>query len=470
MITHFRKLLFALTILILHPAVNHAQEEDSLQLENPELISVADSIQAPKAVLSLAADSAQLKRHINTLCSKGYFGRGYVGKGMQKAGRYIAQQYKDAGLLPLSADYNQPFSYPVNTFPSTINVRIGDRNLEPGNDYLIQAGSNGTNIEEAKIRVMDGLEFAKSIAGDSSKTAKKWKQWYKKMSKRKFVYLLQNTDTLRSLMNWKKNKDFAAQLPEGVFLVPKKGKKIWTVSQELNKATIVEVYDTSLLVDRKKKVSVTVINQFNPKFKAENVIAYVSGTEVKDSFIVITAHYDHLGKMGNRTMFPGASDNATGTAMMLELARYYAANPTKYSMVFIAFAGEEAGLVGSEYFTEHPLIPLGSIRFLLNLDIMGDATDGISIVNGKTHEAEYKTLVALNASGENGFSFKEVRQGGPAANSDHYHFSEKGVPAFFIFTMGGKGYYHDIWDKAENVTLKNVPALGSLIKRFIATF
>jgi aminopeptidase YwaD len=169
-------------------------------------------------------------------------------------------------------------------------------------------------------------------------------------------------------------------------------------------------------------------------------------------------------------MFPGASDNATGTAMMLELARYYAANPAKYSMVFIAFAGEEAGLVGSKYFTEHPLVPLEQIRFLLNLDIMGDATDGISIVNGKTHEAAYKTLAELNATGENGFSFKEVRQGGAAANSDHYHFTEKGVPAFFIFTMGGKGYYHDIWDKAENVTLKNVPALGSLIKRFIATF
>jgi aminopeptidase YwaD len=199
-------------------------------------------------------------------------------------------------------------------------------------------------------------------------------------------------------------------------------------------------------------------------------VAYVPGTEVKDSFIVITAHYDHLGKMGSRTMFPGASDNATGTAMMLELARYYAANPAKYSMMFIGFAGEEAGLVGSKYFTEHPLIPLEKIRFLVNLDIMGDATDGISVVNGKTHEAEFNTLKTLNATRENGFSFAEVRQGGPASNSDHYYFTEKGVPAFFIFTMGGKGYYHDIWDKAENVTLKNVPQLADLLKRFIATF
>jgi aminopeptidase YwaD len=468
--THLVKLFFALAILLLHPALIQAQEEDSTQLENAELISVEDSVQLKKSVWSLVPDSAQLKRHINILCSKGYFGRGYVGKGMQKASRYIAQQYKDAGLLSLGNNYFQPFSYSVNTFPSTINVRIGDRTLEAGDDYLIQAASNGADIEDAKIKVMDGLEFAKSLSGKSSKIVKKWAQWQKKMSKKKYVYLLQNTDTLRSLMQWKNNKELAAQLPEGIFLLPKRGKKIWTVSQEVNKATVVEVYDTSLLLDKKKKVSVTVINQFNPKFKAENVVAYVPGTEVKDSFIVITAHYDHLGKMGSRTMFPGASDNATGTAMMLELARYYAANPAKYSMVFIAFAGEEAGLVGSKYFTEHPLVPLEQIRFLLNLDIMGDATDGIAVVNGKTHEAEYKTLAALNATGENGFVFPDVTMGGPAANSDHYHFSEKGVPAFFIFTKGGKGYYHDIWDKAENVTLKNVPALGSLIKRFIATF
>lgn len=417
-----------------------------------------------------AQDSVQLKTQINTLCSRSFYGRGYVAKGMQKAGRYIEQQFQEAGLQPLAGGYTQPFSYSVNTFPSTINVRIGDRNLEAGDDYLIQAASNGNDIEDAKIKVMDGLEFAKSVSGKTAKAPKKWEQWQKKMSKKKFVYLIQNTDTLRSLMNWKNNREFAAQLPEGIFLVPKKGKKIWTVSQDVNKATVVEVYDTSLLLDKKKKVSVTVVNQFNPKFKADNVMAFVPGTEVKDSFLVITAHYDHLGKMGNKTMFPGASDNASGTAMMLELSKYYAAHPAKYSMLFIAFAGEEAGLVGSKYFTEHPLIPLSKIRFLLNLDIMGDATDGISVVNGKAYEAEFKTLTALNAMGENGFSFPEVRQGGPAANSDHYHFTEKGVPAFFIFSMGGKGYYHDIWDKAENVTLKNIPALAALLKNFIATF
>src|SRR5690349_17589447 len=276
-----RKLCLLALIFWSLSTLTYAQEEDSTLLENPEWSTVQDSIQLQNPVWSPALDSAQLKKHINVLCSRGFYGRGYVGKGMQKAARYIAQQYKDAGLLPFGNDYFQPFSYPVNTFPSTINVRIGDRNLEAGDDYLIQAASNGADIEEAKIKVIDGLEFAGSLSGKSSKAAKKWAQWYKKMSKKKYVYLLQNTDTLRNLMQWKNNKELASQLPEGIFLLPKRGKKIWTVSQEVNKATIVEVFDTSLLVDKKKKVSITVINQFNPKFKTENVIGYVPGKAVK---------------------------------------------------------------------------------------------------------------------------------------------------------------------------------------------
>jgi hypothetical protein len=415
-----------------------------------------------------AQDSVQLRNHINILCSKGYFGRGYVGKGMQKAGKYIAQQYKDAGLKSFGNDYGQPFSYSVNTFPGVVDVKINQVTLKAGEDYLVNPASNGAQAEQLKLKVIDGMDFARKAK--AGKEDKQWQSWLKKMSKQKYAYLLTNLDTVKRIRKFERNRDLFEQLPKGIFLIPRKDKPIWSVAKTAIPATVIELYDTTITFNKKSKVDIAIINQPVPKFNAENIVGFVAGTQVPDSFIVITAHYDHLGKMGSRTMFPGASDNATGTAMLLELAKYYAANPAKYSMVFIAFAGEEAGLIGSKYFTEHPLVPLEQIRFLLNLDIMGDATDGISVVNGKTHEAEYKTLAALNASGENGFVFRDVTMGGPAANSDHYHFSEKGVPAFFIFTKGGKGYYHDIWDKAENVTLNNVPELGNLIRRFIATF
>ena len=75
--------------------------------------------------------------------------------------------------------------------------------------------------------------------------------------------------------------------------------------------------------------------------------------------------------MGKDTYFPGANDNASGISLLLNLAHYYAANPRPYSIGFICFAGEEAGLIGSKYFTEHPLVPLKNIRFLINTDLAG---------------------------------------------------------------------------------------------------
>ena len=418
---------------------------------------------------ALAQDSVALRSDLNILCSKAFSGRGYINGGMKKAANYIEQRFKDDSLSAFGKDYRQLFTYPVNTFPSSMDVKIDDRTLKPGIDYLIHASSSGYNKESMKVRLINGLDFAKAVRKKDSVQMKDWQKWSKQLSKQKYTYVLQNIDTVNALLHWKGNREFVKHLPQGVFFIPYKKKPIWTVSQETMPATVIEFYDTNFVFNE-NKVSITVDNKFVPKYEADNLVGFVSGTERPDSFIVITAHYDHLGKMGNKTMFPGASDNASGTSMMLELAKYYAAHPSKYTMVFIAFAGEEIGLLGSKYFTEHPLMNLGKIRFLINIDIMGDATDGISVVNGKTHESEFKVLSDLNKIGTDGFSFKDVHQGGAAANSDHYFFTEKGVPAFFIFSMGGKGYYHDIWDKADKVTLQNIPQVGELLKRFIATF
>lgn len=415
-----------------------------------------------------AQDSTQIKTHINQLSSKGLFGRGYVGKGMQKAGRYVAQQYAAAGLQYFGKSYAQAFTYPVNTFPSVMDVKVEDKTLMAGVDYLVHPASKGFQADKLKVKVIDGKEFATKGAKNP---AKEWQKWQKKLSKKKYAYLLTNMDTVKNLMGWKpNNRDLVQQLPEGVFLTQHKVKPIWSVASTAAAATLIEVYDSTLSLKKNNKLEVTIINQHVAKFEAENIIGFVPGTEKPDSFIVITAHYDHLGKMGNKTMFPGASDNASGTAMLLSLAKYYADTPARYTMVFMAFAGEEAGLLGSKFFVDNPLFPLSNIKFLINIDIMGDATDGISVVNGETHRDAFQMLSALNQTADSGQVLKEVRRGGAAANSDHHHFTEKGVPAFFIFSMGGKGYYHDIWDKAENVTLKNIPAVASLIKRFIQTF
>jgi Zn-dependent M28 family amino/carboxypeptidase len=217
------------------------------------------------------------------------------------------------------------------------------------------------------------------------------------------------------------------------------------------------------------KAMETVVNaNYRKLYKTQNIIGTVSG-EITDTFIVVSAHYDHLGMLGASVYFPGANDNASGVSMMLELAKHYAKpeNKPRYSMLFIAFSAEEAGIAGSRYFTENPLINLSQIRFLLNMDILGTGDDGIKVVNGTVHTEEFDRLSALNTSNQ---YLKTVQSRGKAANSDHHFFSEKGVSAFFIYTLGGIDAYHDIYDKAETLPLTEFDDLFLLLTGFIEGF
>src|SRR5690606_27119247 len=110
------------------------------------------------------------------------------------------------------------------------------------------------------------------------------------------------------------------------------------------------------------RVALDIQAKFLEAYESQNVIGYVEGKS-NDSLIVLTAHYDHLGMMGDKAIFPGANDNASGIAMLLNLAKYYQNHQPAYGTVFIAFGAEELGLLGAQYFTENPLFPLEKIKF-----------------------------------------------------------------------------------------------------------
>jgi hypothetical protein len=168
--------------------------------------------------------------------------------------------------------------------------------------------------------------------------------------------------------------------------------------------------------------------------------------------------------MGQATYFPGANDNASGNAMLLALAEKFKASPLKkYNILFIAFAGEEAGLLGSHYMVDHPVIPLKSIRFLLNLDIMGSGEEGITVVNSTLFPKEFDRLTALN---EQSKFLTQIKKRGPAANSDHYFFTEAGVPALYIYTMGPNKNYHDVFDKYDALSFQAFGPLSDLLEQF----
>ena len=146
------------------------------------------------------------------------------------------------------------------------------------------------------------------------------------------------------------------------------------MSTDLSNVTTIDLLKDSF-PGEKNHIEVDIENRFFKAFKSQNLCGYVQGTQFPDSFVVFTAHYDHLGAMGKDAYFPGANDNASGVSMLLNLARYYKAHPAKYSVVFLFFSGEEAGLLGSKYYSEHPLFPLSTIKFLTNLDLLGTGDD-----------------------------------------------------------------------------------------------
>jgi Zn-dependent M28 family amino/carboxypeptidase len=195
----------------------------------------------------------------------------------------------------------------------------------------------------------------------------------------------------------------------------------------------------------------------------QNVLGYVKGTQFPDSFIVFTAHYDHLGMLGKSALFAGANDNASGIAMMLDLASYYAKNPPTYSVMFIAFAAEEAGLIGSQFYVANPVIALNKMVVLINLDLMATGDKGLTAVNATEFPELFNKLTEINRI----YNFlPSVNPRGKAANSDHYPFSEAGVKAFFFYLMGEYNAYHDVYDVYEAVTFSKYNQAYQLIKRF----
>ncbi len=351
------------------------------------------------------------RKMVDTLTSPYFWGRGYTNDGMKKAGEFLSNEFKNYGLEPMTGkNYLQQFSYPVNTFPGKMEVNINGKDLVPGKDFIVSPESKGVK-GSGDLTVLDSIQFIN----------------------RKEMLIIKMQDKLT-----------------------------WSVAPEAADYSLILV-DKKALDKSPASFKINIDNKLINNFKAANVCGLVKGTVKPDSIIFITAHYDHLGGMGAATYFPGANDNASGISLLLNLAQYYARHPQKYSIGFICFAGEEAGLIGSKYFTENPLIPLKNIPFLINTDLAGTGEEGITVVNATEFPKEFAIMNAVNDEDK---LLVKINARGKAANSDHYFFTEKGVPAFFFYTLGGIKAYHDVFDKAATLPLNEHEDLFKLIVKF----
>lgn len=393
----------------------------------------------------LSQDLQYARQQVDTLAGPTFSGRGYVNNGMNKAAEYLKKELREIGLMPINENYLQQFTFPVNTFPSKAEIKLNTKELVPGKDFLLDPAS-GSAKGKFNLFLVDSSNIGEIKFNHIPK---------------KSALVVNPANINDEVYKDKLNALMAGYIKSGPVILLTGEKFTWAVSKVALPFPFIELQHSIFDFDS-KKIGLNIQNKFVDNFNAENVIAYIPGKSETDSFLVFTAHYDHLGMMGS-AIFPGASDNASGTAMLLDLAKHYKENPPEYNVAFVFFAAEEAGLVGSEYYVANPLFPLSQIKLLVNLDLMGGGSEGITVVNGK----QYPTLMAkLNEVNAEKDYLPQIKERGPAANSDHYWFSENGVQAVFIYTLGGVTAYHDINDTRENLPLSNYEEVFSLIRDF----
>lgn len=407
------------------------------------------------------AETDYARSVVTTLTSEEFAGRGYMDDGMLKSAEFIATEFQKLGLEKVNGSYFQEFTMPINVIKNA-ELKLNGKQLKYGEDFIVKPNSYSQNFHQKEIYLFDPLDYAASMKYESSiidfVQSDMEAQWGKHIV---FPPHQFEVDSINQYYKHWANFYKPEENRNRAIFYFSKDKLIASLSQVQDSIAefIVNEYNYSknLSIDDYK-----IESEFIKDFKSNNVIGKIEG-ENKDSLIVITAHYDHLGKVGN-VYFPGANDNASGTAFLLNLAKYYSKNKPENTLIFIAFGAEEVGLVGSYYFVENPLIDLKKIKFLLNFDIMGAGEDGIQIVNSSVFTKEYELLNSINS--KNKF-IKQIKKRGESCNSDHCPFYEKGIPSFFTYTLGGAGYYHDVFDKGETLNLSEFQDIQDLFVEFI---
>lgn len=469
-----------------------------------QLLLVAAPAAGGKIPGPVEFDDSRYLEDVKYLSSDKLKGRGTGTPGLESAAEYIARQFRQMGLRPVNGEYYQKF--PVTTAAQmgkhnklTIQVAGKKFNLRPGDEFLPLNMSESGEVEGELVFVgysitapeynyddYEGLDVKGKIvvffrrepqeSQDKSpfngRIYTRHAQFDQKALNAKFhgaKAAIVITDVLSSgYGELEKFTKTAGPNNVGIPYLMMKGE----IAEELFKLAGKDLRETYNLIDQDLRPRSFAFRGSSTGLRADvrrevkqvrNVVGYLPGQS--DEYVVIGAHYDHLGLGYQFSMAPslagkahhGADDNASGTAGVLELARYFTSRPQpQRGILFMTFAGEELGLLGSNYFVEHPLFDLQKSVAMINMDMIGRVK-------------ENKLFLGGSGTGD---SFRELLQGTPACcgltvdssetagygSSDHFSFTSKQVPVLFFFS-GLHADYHkpsDTWDKINAPGAVNV--------------
>ena len=384
---------------------------------------------------------SQAQRHVDVLTGPDMHGRGYELEGHIKAAAYIESQFRRMGLSPVDGRYRQPFRMPTTLFLEAPVLHVNGRALELGTEFL--PGEIGTGGKSRSPLPIFHLE--QPIVDNPSEM----------YGATDGVVILEDRDPegLSKALS-AANTRAAIVLVDALYLAPRPPLVSKPVFYVRRSAWPSDARTVTFDVDPRRRV-----------VRTQNVMARIEGSE-PDSTLLLMAHYDHLGSLGRKHFFAGANDNASGVAMLLSLAEYFAHHQPRYSMVFVAFSGEEDGLRGSRYFRRNAPIDLNRVAFLLNFDMVASGEDGVTALGGSRFTTAYQLLEDVNRRLRlGGLSSRDV-----APNSDHFPFMEAGIPGFFLYTKDGTQPYHHVHDVPETLEWHDFWHVYALSRQFIHAY
>ncbi|HLK47290.1 MAG TPA: M28 family peptidase [Bryobacteraceae bacterium] len=456
----------------------------------------------PTTETTPAIDADKFLAHVKYLASPEMRGRATGSPELEKAADYIARQFRSIGLKPLQGDsYFQPFSV-------TTNARLGHDNrfeyteggttqkLKPGEDFrpfnfssrgkvrggVVFAGYGitaqeyhyddyeGLNVKDKLVLILrhEPQEFDEHSVFDG-KIYTEHAQFASKATNAKNhgargVILINDTFNHRGEAD--DLEKFERTVGPGDAGIPFVQIKEEVAARWISDAGR-SLEEIATAIDRDLKPqsfalrdSIEVREEIDLERAVKtvrNVAGYLPGETAE--YAIIGAHYDHLGlgeqysmapQQAGTAVHPGADDNASGTAGVIELARWFAGQPKqKRGILFMTFAGEELGLLGSSYYVRHPEMPLARAVAMINLDMIGRVREGKVYIGGVATGSNLRaTLEPLLAHYPMHIDFSDTTGYG---SSDHTSFTTQQVPVLFFFS-GLHGDYHkpsDTWDKID---------------------
>jgi Peptidase family M28/PA domain len=445
-----------------------------------------------------------LKKQLSIIASADMEGRETGTEGQRKAAAYIESQFKEIGLTSPASLNNYQQNYPIykdTLIPKTL--KIGKRKYNFGKDYIVTPGSDDNSKFHSKSIIFAGYGIGDKKYDDYAGKDVKGKvvliltgepkvdntylisgtsissPWGYSISKKAIlakqkgaialfffnpsfdsipVSLVANSKN--STINLQREKDSAHEKVPVVYTNPSIIKNIF--GEKEAQEIIARGKTGASLKDFKSEEKIKsrlAYKNIKTKGSASNVIGYVEGSDKKDEYVFLTAHYDHLGKKGN-DIYYGADDDGSGTASVIAMAEAFAkAKADGYgprrTMVFMTVSGEENGLWGSEYYANHPVYPLDSTTVDLNTDMIGridparyygDSMNYVYVIGDDKLSTDLKPI---STAANKKYTILELDYKFNAPDdplriyfrSDHYNFAKKGVPIIFFFDGIHKDYH-----------------------------